>query len=109
MYIKRILRGFDVTDQTLGADVIHAVGPGGNFLAEAHTVKHFRRELWLSGPAWTRQAWDDWQDQGSQSFADRATEHIKTILVEHQADPIDEDLAHEIDRIVACAKKELLV
>jgi trimethylamine--corrinoid protein Co-methyltransferase len=106
-YIKRILRGFDVTKETLAGDVIHAVGPGGNFLAEAHTVAHFREELWLSGPAWTRQSWDAWQGQGSQSFADRAANQIKTILAEHPPDPIDRDLAQEIDRIVDCAKNEI--
>jgi len=106
-YVKRILRGFDVTTETLAGDVIHAVGPGGNFLAEAHTVAHFREELWLSGPAWTRQSWDAWQGQGCQSFAERATDQIKTILAEHQPDPVDEKLAQEIDRIVDCAKNEL--
>ena len=106
-YVKRILRGFEVTGETLAGDVIQAVGPGGNFLAEAHTVKHFREALWLSGPAWTRQGWDRWQQQGSESFADRATEQIKTILAEHEPDPIDPGLAREIDRIVDCAKKEL--
>jgi len=106
-YVKRILRGFDVTQETLAEDVIQAVGPGGNFLAETHTVKHFREELWLSGPAWTRQSWDGWQQQGSQSFADRGIEQIKTILAEDEPDPMDPALAREIDRIVDCAKNEL--
>jgi len=106
-YVKRILRGFDVNQDTLAGDVIHTVGPAGNFLAETHTVKHFRNELWLSGPAWTRQTWDGWQQQGSASFADRATDQIKTILAEHKPDPIDPSLAREIDRIVDCAKNEL--
>lgn len=106
-YVKRMMRGFDVTDSTLAADVINAVGPGGNFLAEAHTVAHYREELWLSGPAWTRQSWDSWQGQGCRSFADRAADQVKTILAEHQPDPIDKDLAREIDRIVDCAKHEL--
>lgn len=106
-YVKRLLRGFDVTQETLAEEVIQAVGPGGNFLAESHTVNHFREALWLSGPAWTRQSWDGWQQEGSASFADRATDQIKTILAEHEPDPIDPGLAKEIDRIVASAEREL--
>jgi trimethylamine--corrinoid protein Co-methyltransferase len=106
-YLKRILRGFDVTAETLAEDVIEVVGPAGNFLAEEHTVKHFLHELWLSGPAWTRQSWDAWQQKGNQTFADSARDLVKTILAEHEPDPIDPGLAREIDRIVDFAKTEL--
>ena len=106
-YLKRILRGFDVTAETLAEDVIEVVGPAGNFLAEEHTVNHFLHELWLSGPAWTRQSWDGWQQKGSQTFADSARDLVKTILAEHEPDPIDPGLAREIDRIVDSAKTEL--
>ena len=54
-YVKRIVRGFEVTDETLACDVVSLVGPGGSYLGEDHTVQHFRKELWLPGIAWTRQ------------------------------------------------------
>ena len=106
-YVKRIVRGFEVDAEKVAADIVANVGPAGNFLAEEHTVKHFREELWLPGPAWTRQTWDGWENTGSASMADRIACEVNSILQTHQVDPIDEDLAREIDRIVECAKREL--
>jgi len=106
-YVKRIVRGFDVDEEKVATDVVGKVGPAGNFLAEEHTVKHFRRELWLPGPAWTRETWDRWENQGSTSMADRAACEVNRTLETHKVEPIDEDLAREIDRIVECAKRDL--
>lgn len=106
-YVKRMLRGFDIAGDTLGAEVIQSVGPAGHFLAEPHTVEHFRRELWLCGPAWTRENYDTWADNGASSMAERLTDTVKQTLATHRPEPLDPALVQEIDRIVACAKKEL--
>jgi len=94
-------------EYTLATNVVNAVGPTGNFLAEEHTVKHFRQELWLSGPAWTRQSWDAWETAGGSSMAERIQEQVKEILSTHQPEPIDPALAKEVDKIVEYAKSEL--
>lgn len=106
-YVKRIVRGFQVNPETLAADLVKTVGPAGSYLAEEHTVKHFRQELWLPGRAWTRETWDLWEAQGRTSMADRALEEVNHILATHKSEPMDEALAQEIDRIVECAKSEL--
>jgi trimethylamine--corrinoid protein Co-methyltransferase len=106
-YIKRIARGFTVDDEHLATGVIHSVGPAGNFLAEEHTVRHFREELWLPRPIWTRQPYDLWQNEGATSFADRLRTRVTDILATHQPQPLDESLSREIDRIVASAEREL--
>lgn len=106
-YVKRITRGFDVTPETLATDVVNTVGPKGNFLAEPHTAKHFRKELWLPNSTWTRDSFDAWQNSGKKSFADRIAEQVQSTLKTRKPEPIDEHLAKEIDRIVNAAKKEL--
>jgi trimethylamine--corrinoid protein Co-methyltransferase len=106
-YVKRIARGFAVAAEHLATDVIHSVGPAGNFLAEEHTVRHFREELWLPGPVWTRQPYDLWHTEGATSFADRLRGRVSDILASHQPQPLDETVSREIDRIVAAAKREL--
>ena len=106
-YIKRIARGFSVDTEHLATEVIHSVGPAGNFLAEEHTVRHFREELWLPNPVWTRQPYDPWQSEGATSFADRLRGRVRDILASHRPPPLDEALSREIDRIVASAKREL--
>lgn len=42
---QRVLRGIEVSDETLAADLITARGPGADFLAEEHTVRHMRNEF----------------------------------------------------------------
>lgn len=106
-YVKRIVRGFEVNADTLATNVVSAVGPTGSYLAEEHTVKHFRDELWLPAAAWTRQTWDVWEAEGRSSMSDRVLEEVAHILATHKPEPIDEALAREIDRIVECAKHEL--
>jgi trimethylamine--corrinoid protein Co-methyltransferase len=106
-YVKRITRGFAVDAETLAADVIHQVGPGGNFLAEEHTIRHFRHELWPAGPVWTRQSWDGWAGGGSSSMGDRVREQVKQILSGHEPEPLEAGLAKEVDAIVKTAEREL--
>ncbi len=106
-YVKRIARGFTVDAEHLATDVIHSVGPAGNFLAEEHTVRHFREEMWLPTSVWTRQPYDLWQSEGATSFADRLRGRVRDIVATHQPLPLDESLSREIDRIIAAAKREL--
>ncbi len=44
---RRVLRGIEVNDDTLAADLIIEKGPGGDFLAEQHTVKYMREEFFV--------------------------------------------------------------
>ena len=106
-YVKRITRGFDVDAGMVASDIISKVGPGGNFLAEEHTVQHFRKELWLAGPAWTRQSWDGWAESGKLSMADRLREQINQILSSHEPELLEEGLIKEVDSIVKAAEREL--
>jgi trimethylamine--corrinoid protein Co-methyltransferase len=106
-YVKRVVRGFAVSPDTLATDVVKAAGPGGNYLAEPHTLAHFRKELWAPGPVWTRQAYPSWEEGGRLTMGERARSRARELLARHQVEPLDEDLSRELDRIVACAQREL--
>ena len=106
-YVKRVVRGFEVNKDTVAAELIDNVGPTGSYLAEEHTVKHFRNELWLPGQIWTRAAWDVWEKQGRSSMGERALDKAQSIIAAHKIEPVDEALVKEIDRIVESAKKQL--
>jgi len=99
-YVKRIARGFAVDDEHLATDVVNAVGPAGNFLAEEHTVRHFRDAIWLPSPVWTRQSYDLWKADGSTSFADRLLARVEDLLRSHRVPPLDDGMVREIDRVV---------
>ncbi len=44
---QRVLRGIEVDDDTLGLDLLLEKGPGKDYLAEPHTVKHMRDEFFI--------------------------------------------------------------
>ena len=106
-YVKRIVRGFEVNADTLATEVVRQVGPGGNFLAEEHTVEHFRKELWLPGTAWTRESWDAWAAGGNLSMAERIKNEVKRILDSHKPEPLEAETAKQVDSIVEAARREL--
>jgi trimethylamine--corrinoid protein Co-methyltransferase len=106
-YVKRVVRGFEVDEDTVATELINNVGPAGSFLAEEHTVKYFRNELWLPGKTWTRQMWDAWEKEGRTSMPDRILKKVEHIIVTHKSKPMDGALAKEIDNIVESAKKDL--
>ena len=41
--VRHIEKGIEVSEETLALDVIDGIGPKGSFIAEAHTVEHFRK------------------------------------------------------------------
>jgi len=106
-YVRRIVRGFEIGPEHLATDIIQAVGPAGSYLAEEHTVAHFRSEIWPPGPSWTRQGYSAWEAAGRSTFGDRLAAEVRQILKTHQVAPLDEGLSREIDRIVAAAQIEL--
>ncbi|MFU8794686.1 MAG: trimethylamine methyltransferase family protein, partial [Dethiobacteria bacterium] len=46
-YVRKMIAGIRVDDETLAVDVIDAVGPGGHFLQEDHTYRNFKTAFWL--------------------------------------------------------------
>jgi trimethylamine--corrinoid protein Co-methyltransferase len=43
--MRKFMSGITLDAESLALDVIHKVGPGGDFLTQKHTLKHFR-DLW---------------------------------------------------------------
>jgi trimethylamine--corrinoid protein Co-methyltransferase len=106
-YARRVLRGFSVNDRSLAEAVIAETGPGGNYLAAEHTVRNFRKELWLPDELWMRNSYEGWLEAGSVGMAERAISKVDQILVNHQVEPLDPRLVREIDRITKLAMQEL--
>ena len=103
-YIKRILKGFDVTEETLALDVIKEVGIGGNYLQHEHTAGNFRNEFYLSDLL-ERLPWSAWKSQEARGLEEKAREKAKKLIREHNPKPLDGETEKEIDRLVQAAYK----
>jgi len=105
-YVKRVLRGFDITRQTLAIDVIGDVGPGGEFLSTDHTYDHFREEQWQP-KLMNRDDPDTWMGKGKRSYGNALTQKAREILATHQAKPLPGNVQKQIDSIADRAERAL--
>lgn len=84
---KRLIRGIEVNAETLARGIIEKVGPGGHFLQEDHTVRHFREELWMPSLL-TRQHYDVWQEAGAKDMGQRVQERVRELVEGHEVPPL---------------------
>ena len=108
-FYNYIMRGFEVTQETIGLDTIKEVGIRGNFLAEDHTVEHLR-ESFLPSSLFPREDWASWINGGKRTVYDRAHEYVTKATAECKdaAPRVSASVCEEIDRITAAAEKEIL-
>jgi trimethylamine--corrinoid protein Co-methyltransferase len=92
---SRVLRGLGVTEDTLAAEAIDRVGPGGHFLVEAHTLRHMRTEYFHPRLA-DRQFRAAWEADGQRDSRARAAQRAVELLDHHQAPRLPPHLDREI-------------
>jgi len=93
---RRMLAGFPVDDESLGYDVIAAVGPGGNYLSQPHTLKRCRTEFWKPALC-DRRGLAAWVADGGKDAVDRAAVRWKQLVEEHEDPPMDAGARRRLD------------
>jgi trimethylamine--corrinoid protein Co-methyltransferase len=84
----RVLRGIEVTDDTIALDLMLEVGPGNDYLGQEHTVKYMRSEF-TPYTISDRERREKWEADGAKDASLRAKEVAKKILQEHKPLPVD--------------------
>jgi trimethylamine--corrinoid protein Co-methyltransferase len=104
--IHKTLSGIEVSDETLGLDVIHEVGPGGQFLSCKHTFSHMK-EL-SQARLFDRRNRDGWlRDAGGKDLTQRAYEAAAKILADHTPTPLPEGVLETIEIILEQYEAEI--
>jgi trimethylamine--corrinoid protein Co-methyltransferase len=99
--MRRFTRGVSLTAEELATEVIHQVGPGGDFLSTDHTLDHFR-DFW-DPRLFNRQRAQGWIEAGEQRLGDRLRERTVQILDEYEPEPLSDGTKEEIDYILRSA------
>jgi trimethylamine--corrinoid protein Co-methyltransferase len=100
--IRKTMQGIVVDDETLALDTIAAVGPGGNFLTQKHTLKHMH-DLFLP-QFMDRRPFNEWEAKHDDA-RDWALAKARTTLETHQPDPLDEAIRAEMAHIISSLEK----
>ncbi len=97
-WVRRFMTGLDVSAETLATEIIHKVGPGGNFLSNKHTVKYARAESWQP-TLLAKNAYTAWEAEGRKTLEDRAHERAAHLLATHRPEPLPENVLAEVIRV----------
>lgn len=99
---RRLLNGIPTDRESLGVDAIKRVGPGGDFLGDEHTAKHFK-ENWKPELS-DFNGFETWSAGGEKTMVQRARERIRDIMTSHQPEPMTDKVKSEIEEILRQAR-----
>ncbi len=85
-------------------DVLGAVGPGGDYLSQRHTLDTMRR-LWLPR-LFDRSEWSEWEAAGTPGPREAARARVSEILDGHQPRALEQGLDEEIRGVIARYEEE---
>ncbi|MFP3984236.1 MAG: trimethylamine methyltransferase family protein [Desulfurivibrionaceae bacterium] len=102
---RRIVQGIEVTEETMAADEIKRVGPGGSYKGTAHTKNrsqdHFRPRFL------DRNTYEGWEESGRTTMKERIEEYTRSLLKEHKGpiNKLSDQKKMEINLILDAAKE----
>ncbi|MGI9310159.1 MAG: trimethylamine methyltransferase family protein [bacterium] len=97
--MHRALAGLEIDDNALAQDAYQEAGPGGNFLATAHTMANFETANHRSDLADNR-SFEHWQEDGATTIEQRAHASWKNALAEYEMPPMDAGVEEELVEFV---------
>lgn len=102
---ENIIRGIEISPETMLLDELDEVGPSGHFLSTAKTMERYR-DFWYPG-LFSREIYETWEERGATTLGERLNEKVKTILDEYQPQPLDPDKKQALQKILAQAESTL--
>jgi trimethylamine--corrinoid protein Co-methyltransferase len=96
-----VMKGIEVSDDTLMLDEVDRVGPGGHFLSTEQTLKRFR-EFWFP-VLLDRKRRPKWLEAGGTTLGQRLNARVKEIIQEHQPKPLEPEKKRQVQEILARA------
>jgi len=97
-WIRAATAGVPVTDETLALDVIDELGPTGDYLSHAHTMRHYKEPFYSSLA--DKGTYSQWERRGATTMEARATQQVEEILASHKPEPLPADVQRDIKKIV---------
>jgi trimethylamine--corrinoid protein Co-methyltransferase len=95
---RAFVQGVQIDAETLALDVIHQVGPGGQFMNTDHTLGHWR-QLWTPR-LFDRQRLERWEARGAKDINQRLREKTISILDSYSVEPLPDSVEAEIELIL---------
>ena len=99
-YTKRFLDAYEITDETLGLEVINEVGPRGHFLEPPHILAHYKDDVWRPR-VFDRRTFEAWSTSGAEPISAALAKRAGQVLDTHRAPELSVDRIGAMDAILA--------
>ncbi len=106
---QRLLKGIEVNEESLAVSLFKEVGPHGDFLPTAHTLKWFRKDPFVPSDVIDRKDYQKWEEDGSLSIVDRAKPRVTKILSDHTHQPLPDECNQKLKQIMRSAADRISV
>lgn len=106
--VFRMLTGLEVDEERLAVDVIDRVGHAHDFLAQPHTLKHFKAGEQRISPLCDKRSFERVKKEGFKALHTVAGDRARRILKDHQVVPLENGIETELDRVIVEESKKLI-
>ncbi|GAB6154332.1 glycine betaine--corrinoid protein methyltransferase [Desulfosporosinus burensis] len=96
--VRRFLRGTNLDVKDLAVQLIHDVGPGGQFLTSDHTYQNFRTEFWQPTLS-NRETYDQWRLNGSLPMLSQAEKRVNEIVDNYEIPYLDKSIERKLKKM----------
>jgi trimethylamine--corrinoid protein Co-methyltransferase len=97
-----LMKGIEISDETLMLDEIYRVGPGGHFLDTEQTLRRFR-DFWYPSLL-DRGRREQWLATGGTTLGQRLNDRVQEIVREHRPKSLAADRKDHIQEMLAQAQ-----
>ncbi|MDM8555530.1 trimethylamine methyltransferase family protein [Desulfococcaceae bacterium HSG7] len=104
--VKHFMRGMDFSAEQMASGIWEEVGPAGHFLDHAHTLKHFKKELWRP-EIFTRKPISTWKADGERDTETRIREKIQDLAENYTPEALPDSVIEKLEKIKTEGEKEL--
>jgi trimethylamine--corrinoid protein Co-methyltransferase len=102
-----LLKGFEISDETLALDSIAQVGPGGHHFDTALTMERYSTAFY-NPLVFLRMGYENWVEAGGQDATQRAYRKWKELLANYEQPPMDPALDEALREFVDRRKHEIV-
>jgi trimethylamine--corrinoid protein Co-methyltransferase len=97
-----LMKGIEVSDETMMLDELDTIGPGGHFLDTKQTLSRFR-DFWYPSLL-SRSIRPGWLAEGATTLGQRLNTRVKEIIREHRVKPLESEKKRRLQEILGEAK-----
>ncbi len=103
---KRLIAGVEKREDPIALTVMRKMGHRADYLADPHTLRWFKQELYIPSAVIDRGSYDGWMGAGAKTSLERASDRVEELLKTYRPSPISEDLRGELRSIATKAAKQ---